>query len=180
MARASLFRAAAVARALLSGALLGGALLLGGAASAAPRVGAPAPAFVGTDLEGRPLDLAALRGRVVVVNLWAIWCTPCRAEMPMLDAFQQRRAADGVVLAGLSADRHRDIADVRRAMQAVHYPAALLADAQVNGFGAPSALPQTIVIDRAGVVRAVFDGGQGPLTATALDRAVDGLIPPKG
>jgi thiol-disulfide isomerase/thioredoxin len=143
------------------------------AASAAPSVGAAAPAFVGQDLEGRPLDLAALRGRVVVVNLWATWCTPCRAEMPMLDAFHKAQQTSGVRLVGLSADRHRDGGEVRKVMHAFSYPAAILADAKTNGFGSPGTLPQTYVIDGDGIVRAVFDNSKGPLTEDRLTAAVE-------
>jgi thiol-disulfide isomerase/thioredoxin len=143
------------------------------AASAVPSVGSAAPAFVGQDLGGRPLDLSSLKGHVVVVNLWATWCTPCRAEMPVLDAFYQAHKASGVMLVGLSADRHRDTGDVRKVMHAFSYPSALLADAKTNGFGAPTLLPQTYVLDARGVVRVILDNTKGPLTEEQLAAAVE-------
>ncbi len=145
------------------------------AAIAAPAVGKAAPAFVGQDLDGRPLDLAALHGHVVIVNLWATWCTPCRAEMPMLDAFYKAHRAEGLVLVGLSADRHRDLGDMRKVMQAFSYRAAMLADAKSNGFGSPGALPLTYVIDARGEVHAIFDNHAGPLTQSDLEKAIAGL-----
>jgi thiol-disulfide isomerase/thioredoxin len=148
------------------------------AAWAAPAVGSVAPAFVGQDLGGHPLDLAALKGHVVIVNLWATWCTPCRAEMPMLETFYNQHKGDGVVLVGLSADRPRDLGEVRRVMTPFTYPAAVLADAKVNGFGRPGALPQTYVIDATGKVRVVFDNSAGPLTKDQLTAAVEGLTKP--
>lgn len=160
-------------------AALGAAAVLAAAvpAASAPVVGRPAPPLVARALDGSSLDLAALRGRVVVVNLWATWCPPCREEMPALDAFYRQYAARGVTVIGLSADRPRDLSDVRRVMSAFSYPAALLANASVNGFGAPSGLPITIVVGPDGIVRTVVDGDSGLLTQTRLAALVDPLLP---
>jgi thiol-disulfide isomerase/thioredoxin len=157
-----------------------GALLLSVAgASAAPRVGNPAPPFVGQTLDGQAFDLGALRGHVVIVNLWATWCPPCRAEMPMLDAFYKAHQGEGLALIGLSADRRRDLDEVRKAMGGLGYPAALLSGAKTNGFGSPGVLPITYVIDAGGKVAAVLNGADAPLTAAALADAVASAGPPK-
>ena len=74
----------------------------------------------------------------------------------MLEGYYRKHRAEGVRLVGLSADRHRDLGDVRRVMQAFSYPAAVLVDAKENGFGSPTALPVTYVVDRSGIVRARF------------------------
>ena len=147
-------------------------LLIATPASAAPRVGEPAPVFVGQTLKGEAFDLAKLRGHVVVVNLWATWCPPCRAEMPMLDAFYKAHQGEGLMMVGLSADRHRDLGEARKAMDAFSYPAAMLADAKSNGFGAPTALPITYVIDAEGTIKAILTPGDKPLTAAQLSAAV--------
>jgi len=154
-------------------------MALGQAAQANPSPGQPAPAYAGKDLDGRALDLASFKGRVLVVNFWATWCPPCRAEMPLLDAVYKRHKGEGVGLVGLSADRRRDLGDVRKVMSGFSYPASLISDAQINAYGAPSALPATYVIDGAGVVRFVFSEKTGPLTEAALERALASLIPPK-
>lgn len=161
-----------MSRLAIAAAVTGAALLIAVAAFAAPRVGQPAPAFVGQTLDGQTLDLAKLRGRVVVVNLWATWCPPCRAEMPMLDAYALAHRDEGLQLVGLSADRHRDLGEVRKVMRELHYPAALLADAQTNGFGSPRSLPLTYVIGADGVIKAVIVPKDTPLTQTQLDEAV--------
>ena len=75
---------------------------------------------------------------------------------------------------GISADRPRDRDDVSKVMQAFSYPAAMLRDAKVNGFGAPEALPITYVIDQSGMVRAKFRPDQLAVTEKAL---ADSVLP---
>jgi thiol-disulfide isomerase/thioredoxin len=146
-----------------------------GAQAAAPRIGAPAPPLLLRTLEGAELDLGRPTGQVVVVNLWATWCTPCRAEMPMLNAFYQQYRPSGVLVVGVSTDRSRDAAEVRAVMRAFAYPAGLLADARTD-LDAPRVMPMTYVIDRQGVVRAMFDGMATKLDAARLESAVRPLI----
>jgi thiol-disulfide isomerase/thioredoxin len=140
-------------------------------------VGQPAPALVVTQLDGRVFDLKALRGRVVIVNFWATWCSPCRAEMPRLAAFYRRYHAQGVELLGLSVDEASDLAAVRQVMQGVGYPAALAASAKVNGFGPPVAVPMTWIIDGTGLVRARLISGTA-VTDESLSQAVLPLLKP--
>ncbi|MGH7814329.1 MAG: TlpA family protein disulfide reductase [Candidatus Binataceae bacterium] len=147
------------------------AILALGASSCAlagAKSGGAAPALVVKELNGQTFDLAAMRGKIVVVSFWATWCPPCRAEMPQLDAFYRRYHSRGVELIGVSADDSWERAKVVQAMKAFHYPAAMLADAQSNGFGEPAVLPVTYVIDRNGIVRAKFTPDKGPLTEQGL------------
>jgi peroxiredoxin len=148
-------------------------------ALAAADVGQPAPALSATELNGQGFDLGTLRGRVVIVNFWATWCAPCRAEMPALDAFYRQHHDQGVDMIGISADRARDRSDVVKVMQTFAYPAAMLRDARPNGFGAPEALPETFVIDQTGVVRAKFQPDQTGVTEQSLAAAVLPLLPRK-
>jgi len=148
---------------ILAAALISGA----GAASAAPKPG-DAPRFNGPTLDGAAVDLASLRGQVVVVDLWATWCAPCRIEMPILDAVGQAR---GVKILALSADKPRDLPKAGRLMAAFHFPSAVIAKARVNDFGDPRVLPQTYVLDRQGRVTAVLGLGQ-PFSREALEAAI--------
>ena len=119
-------------------------------AGAAPFVDEPAPSLVAVKLDGARFDLTSLRGKVVIINFWATWCPPCREEMPALDAFFVQFHERGV---------------------------ALLADADVNGFGKPAVLPVTYVIDAVGSVRAILSPDKNPVTEDALERIVKPLLP---
>lgn len=145
-------------------------------ALAAAEVGQPAPPLATTELDGQSFDLAALHGKVVIVNFWATWCVPCRAEMPALNTFYREYHDQGLEMIGISADRPRDRSDVVRMMQSFAYPAAMLRDAKVNGFGAPEAIPVTFVVDRAGTVRAMFRADQTEVTQQSLGAAVLPLL----
>jgi thiol-disulfide isomerase/thioredoxin len=139
--------------------------------------GDAAPALKGATLAGKPFDLAALKGHVVVVNLWATWCGPCREEMPLLDAFAKKHAAQGVVLLGLDEDATDDLDGVKAAMAPFSYPALMAETAAENGFRAPRVLPMTYVIDADGKVRARLWAGGTPVTMENLDKAVAPLLP---
>jgi thiol-disulfide isomerase/thioredoxin len=153
------------------------ALVLPAAAHAAPVIGRSAPPLVGRTLSGQPFNLAALRGRVVVVNLWATWCGPCREEMPALDAFARQYAPRGVVVVGLTEDKPQALPMAERIMGGFAYPAVPAATAQADGFGMPPSLPVTVVIGPDGVVRTIFSGVNGLLTEETLAALVEPLLP---
>jgi cytochrome c biogenesis protein CcmG, thiol:disulfide interchange protein DsbE len=170
--RMRLFGKRTACAALLSAMFAGAAMLAGAAAE----VGKPAPALVVSELDGTVFDLAALRGNVVVVNFWATWCSPCRAEMPALDTFYKRYREQGLVLLGLSVDDAADRGQVVAAMQKLSYPAALAAGARTNGFGQPLAVPITYVIDAHGTVRARLLASKA-ITEQTLSETVLPLLP---
>lgn len=126
------------------------------AAAAGLEAGAPAPALVARSFGGDAIDLAQLRGRVVLLNFWASWCTPCREEMPALDAMAREHAAEGLVVLGLSADDPHDRADALKIARQYNYQLGMLDDAAKNGFGAPAALPLSYVIAADGRIAAVI------------------------
>lgn len=141
-----------------------------------PQVGQRAPALKVRELGGKSFDLAALRGKVVIVNFWATWCSPCRAEMPVLNAFYERHHAQGVELLGLSIDDLDDQGTVRQVMRHFRYPVGLMKLAKENGFGAPMAVPITYIIDSKGVIRQRLLPGRTPITAQVLKQAVLPLL----
>lgn len=136
-------------------------------------VGQTAPSFPVVDLAGKPGALADYRGKIVVLNLWASWCPPCRAEMPDLERLSRVYAKRGVMVLGVdqgeAGTRARDFAT----SLGITYP-VLVDDAQQYGrVYAALGLPTTIVIDANGVVRAGFDGA---LTFAQMSAAVEPLV----
>lgn len=120
--------------------------------------GKPAPAFSLTALDGRPIDLAHLRGKVVLLNFWATWCAPCQAEMPAFVGWQSSYAAEGLQVVGISMDD--EAAPVRRlaARLKLNYPVAMGDEKLGERYGGILGLPITFLIDRNGTVRASFRG----------------------
>lgn len=145
---------------------------------APPVLGRAAPALVARAFTGETVDLATLRGKVVVLNFWASWCGPCRAEMPALDALYREYRERGVVVVGLSADDPHDRKDALRAAQGVSYLTGMLTEAPTNGFGPPQVLPLTYVIGRGGALSAVLRANRGPLSAEQLRGAVEAALRP--
>jgi cytochrome c biogenesis protein CcmG, thiol:disulfide interchange protein DsbE len=145
-------------------------------ALAASLVGGMAPALSVTTFAGEPFDLAEHRGQVVIINFWASWCVPCRQEMPELDAYYGAQRGRGLAVIAISVDRKHDLRDARQAAEQFSFPAALLADAQVDRWPAPAAIPMTYVIDSTGHVRDVLMPGKDLLSRAWLSAHADALL----
>ena len=128
------------------------------------------------DLEGRPTALATYRGEVVLVNFWATWCLPCRAELPLLEKLSQDYADSGVRFIAASADDQSTLGEVRPALDEAGitfdtWTGATTLDMQRLGVG--TALPATAIIDRNGIVAARI---LGPVTESTLREHLDRVI----
>ncbi len=123
------------------------------------------PDFAVTTRTGDTLTMASLRGRVVLVNVWATWCGPCRAEMPALQRLSEAYKAEGMVLLGLSVDRGAAAkVDAFLADRGITYPVAIVGGDVLAALGGVRGYPTSFLIDRDGVVRHTVMGPVAPLT----------------
>ena len=112
--------------------------------------GKPAPSLELLDLAGRAWSLSAQAGRVVVMNFWATWCEPCRAEMPSLEALWQRHERDGVVVVAINY--RETVPAIRRFLQVqpLALPILLDPDGAAAAAWTPRVFPSTVLVDRRG------------------------------
>jgi thiol-disulfide isomerase/thioredoxin len=128
-------------------------------------------ALSGPTLDGDQFDLADLRGRVVVLNAWASWCTPCRVETPAFVALSEGSDPEDVVVVGLNVTD--DAAAARAFVDEFSMPYPSIEDpdgallATVPGVP-PSSLPSTVILDRDGRIAARIIGGTGALELATL------------
>jgi cytochrome c biogenesis protein CcmG/thiol:disulfide interchange protein DsbE len=138
----------------------------------APIVGAPAPDFALSDLQARSVVLSSLRGRIVLINFWATWCDPCRAELPLLDRIA-RKHPDSLRVIGVETgdpeDAVRSFAEPLglTALTVVSDPAYATRDLYlVRG------LPTSFFVDSNGTVRRIKIGA---LDSSELDSILAGM-----
>ena len=128
----------------------------------------PAPPIELWSLTGQRISLAQYRGRVVLVNLWATWCPPCRAEMPILMRLQQTFASSGFEVLGVSVDDEgEDVVGpwVRQtrfplngSQQPINFPILIGSPAVADRFGDIESFPTSFLIDSEGNVVKRIDG----------------------
>ena len=120
---------------------------------------APAPVLSLADLQGRPLDLSALRGKVVLINFWATYCKPCREEMPSLDRLRSRLGPGGFEVIGVDVAEDAHTGPRFLPTTSLGFPHPLHPAWAAIRRRKATALPTTIVVDRRGRIRARLTGG---------------------
>jgi peroxiredoxin len=142
----------------------------------APREGFLAPAFELETLDGGAMSLADHEGQVVVLNLWASWCPPCRAEMPALQSLYEEYRDQGLVVLAVNMT-YQDSAVAAAEFVAefgLSFPVLLDQTGLVGNLYRMRALPSTFFIDRQGVIRNVIVGG--PVSEITLQSMVAELL----
>lgn len=125
--------------------------------------GEPAPGLSGETLAGEPFDLAEHRGEVLVVNFWASWCPPCREEVPVLVAAQERLGDRGLQVVGVnSQDSDADAREFLGEVGGTGFPHVVDHEGSHAVDWGVFGLPETYVVDRDGTVRAKVTGVLGP------------------
>ena len=134
------------------------------------QVGAPVPAIKVESLAGKKIDVASYRGRVLLLDVWASWCGPCKQELPMLDAMARRLKGQGIDVLAVSVDQERANVDKflkghgHWSLTIAHDPAGAIAERLQ-----PDKMPTSYVIDRSGIVRYV-NAGFVPDDAPVIER----------
>lgn len=156
-------------RLLLTAALLAAPLIAGASTEPPVRVGAAAPDFALKSAAGPNMRLSEHRGEVVMINFWATWCGPCRAEMPKLEEIFSRYERAGFTLLGVNIDEDSARA-LRLAEQlGVTFPLLLDNEQAVSRLYDVQAMPMTVLVDRQGQVRSVHYGYRAGMEQKYLD-----------
>jgi thiol-disulfide isomerase/thioredoxin len=135
--------------------------------------GQPAPVFALSDDRGAAVSLAQERGKIVVMNLWASWCPPCRAEMPDLQRLANAYAARGVVVIGVNEGESPERARAFARSLGIAFPVWIDDQTRYGRAYAALGMPTTIVLDRDGIVTRGFDGA---LSYDQMRDAIAGLV----
>lgn len=140
-------------------------------------IGAPAPAYRSISIDGDSVSLAGERGKVMLLNIWATWCHPCRDELPILQRLHERHAAQGFEVIGVSVDARGEAKNVRAFARdfGLTYPIWLDPDERVTATFLAPGVPATYLIGRDGILLWRHVGpvrANDSLLASALDRAL--------
>jgi len=146
-------------------------LLLGASPGKAPTPGFAAPAFTLTTFDKRKVTLAEMKGKVVVINYWATWCAPCKAEMPMMHRYFKANQARGLEMFGVTTEDSVPKAQLKKVSDVLSYP---LSNRMTGNYGSiDNAVPSTYIIDRKGIVR---HAKKGAYTDREFKAALDPLL----
>jgi thiol-disulfide isomerase/thioredoxin len=136
----------------------GPALRPGGGGGPAMLAGAPAASYPAERLGGGTDSLDRYRGKVVLVNLWASWCAPCRSETPALEQLYKENRARGLVVLGIDQGESADAAAAFARELHLEYPILLDEGQKYGNAYAAVGLPTSVVVDRSGHIVRGIDG----------------------
>jgi cytochrome c biogenesis protein CcmG, thiol:disulfide interchange protein DsbE len=138
-------------------------------------IGQAAPAMRLPLLGGGEIDLETYRGRPVVLNFWATWCEPCRAEMPVLEQAQQKYREQGLAVLGVDLQERDEDVQAFLTQIGVTFPTMMDRTGEVARQWRATGLPTTFLIDRQGIIR---DVRVGPFTHEMLEERLAKILAP--
>ena len=139
----------------------------------APLVEHPAPEFTLPGLGGAQVALSDFRGRVLLVNVWATWCPPCRAEMPTIQAAYEHYHDQGFAVVAVNLQEDSSAVATFMREHELTFPALLDADGRVSQSYQAVSLPSSFFVDRQGIIRAVY---HGPIPRGVITGTVEQLL----
>lgn len=115
-------------------------------------VGKKAPDFILTDIHGKNLSLSSLKGRIVIINFWATWCPPCRAEMPSLNRLYKEYGTRGLVVLAISTDTSANVVKSYLNKNPFDFTILLDTDNKVSRQFRVFSIPTSFLIDKNSVI----------------------------
>jgi thiol-disulfide isomerase/thioredoxin len=124
-------------------------------------VGKSAPELVASDMQGNPVTLSALKGKTVMLDFWAGWCPPCRADVPALERLYKRYGDKELAVIGVSVDEEREIVEKFLKEHPHSYPVVLTTENEMPRPYQIGIFPTYIVIDPDGKIAFAVEGDKG-------------------
>ncbi|MCX8024845.1 MAG: TlpA family protein disulfide reductase [Thermanaerothrix sp.] len=142
----------------------------------APQIGFTAPQFALSTLDGETLDLAQIQTQVIILNFWATWCPPCRAEMPTFEHLSREFEPDQVLFIGVNATFQDDFSDIHQFAKEnnITFPIVLDLDGKVSRAYQIQAFPTTFLLARDKSIRNMMIGG--PVPAAWLRSEIEQIL----
>ena len=116
-----------------------------------------APNFTLEDLNGKNVKLSDFKGKVVIINFWATWCPPCKAEIPDFIELYKTYQKKGLVILGIALDNKEKVVKFVKD-NGINYPILMGNQEVSNLYGGISGIPTSFVVDRKGIIKNVFVG----------------------
>ena len=160
-----------------------GAAIVAGPALADSDIGKPARDFTITTLDRQKVRLSDLKGKVIVVNRWATWCTPCKAEMAALETFMRLHPDTDLKIYAVTVELEYSASKLKPLQAILHYP---IATSVSHAYQIKGGVPTSYIIDRVGILRfaaagaldeAGFEALVNPLLAQAAPQPAPAAAP---
>jgi peroxiredoxin len=141
---------------------------------ALPQKGFAAPDFELETLSGRTIALSELRGQVVLINFWATWCPPCRAEMPAIQQVYEQYRDQGFEVLAVNLQEQDAQMSAFVEERGLTFPILPDRDGSVSLVYRVTSIPTTFFVDRSGIIQEIIVGG--PLARALIESKVTALL----